>query len=568
MILSLFLFFLTSGIILLSTIGYGLITTKLLKLENLNYNFGLIGILGLFFLSIIASFTHLFVPHNYVHNILIILFGFASLIFLDKKKFEKLKYILIVFVLLFICILIAKTNEDFGYYHLPNSIQFAQQKLQFGLGNLNHGFKHISSIFMLMSLNYLPFFEFYLVNLTNYLFLIFFVIFILVEIYLKQKKNLNLSNIILCTFLILFLSKFSRLAEYGSDISGQIVIAFYFFYLLEFFYNNKIKFNEKITYLKISGILITFAITLKFISVIYATLLFAFFLLIKKKKEIFIKLIKINYLIIIFLSLIMFIFLNFSATGCLIYPVEKLCFSEKFDWTLNSETVKYLNFHYEVWSKGGKGPDFGVTDQQNYIILLNWVPNWLKVYFFGKFTDYILVTFAIILVINLIYFKEIFSKKNKKIKRNKKYSTFYYFLIIIFLLWFFNFPTLRYAGYIIIFLLFIFPYSIFVENKIDLSKKNFLKKISIIFLISYSIFLTKNISRLSYELNLKNNEHHNFKDFPFFWVNDRDFKKIKLNGHDLYLTDGSCWSIPSTCIRDKKSIKVYKKNNYIFYLKK
>ena len=31
-----------------------------------------------------------------------------------------------------------------------------QQKLEFGIGNLNHGFKHISSIFMLMSLNYLP----------------------------------------------------------------------------------------------------------------------------------------------------------------------------------------------------------------------------------------------------------------------------------------------------------------------------------------------------------------------------------------------------------------------------
>ena len=27
----------------------------------------------------------------------------------------------------------AKTNEDFGYYHLPNSLQFAQQKIQFGL---------------------------------------------------------------------------------------------------------------------------------------------------------------------------------------------------------------------------------------------------------------------------------------------------------------------------------------------------------------------------------------------------------------------------------------------------
>ena len=80
----------------------------------------------------------------------------------------------------------AKTNEDFGYYHLPNSLQFAQQKIQFGLGNLNHGFKHISSIFMLMSLHYLPAFEYNLFNLTNFLFFTFFITFILIEIYLRN----------------------------------------------------------------------------------------------------------------------------------------------------------------------------------------------------------------------------------------------------------------------------------------------------------------------------------------------------------------------------------------------
>ena len=66
----------------------------------------------------------------------------------------------------------AKTNEDFGYYHLPNSIQFAQQKLQFGLGNLSQVLITLA-LFMLMSLNYLPLFEFYMFNLTNLLFLSF-----------------------------------------------------------------------------------------------------------------------------------------------------------------------------------------------------------------------------------------------------------------------------------------------------------------------------------------------------------------------------------------------------------
>ena len=47
--------------------------------------------------------------------------------------------------------------------------------------------------------------------------------------------------------LILFTAKFNRVAEYGSDISGQIIIALYIFYLLEFFYNKKVNFDKKST---------------------------------------------------------------------------------------------------------------------------------------------------------------------------------------------------------------------------------------------------------------------------------------------------------------------------------
>ena len=169
----LFLFFLTSLIILLSTIGYGLIFTKLFKFEKFNYNYGLVGILGLFILSVISSYTHLFFSHNHIHNIIILIIGLIILIFLNKRNFIQFKFVLPIFTLFFIFLLIAKTNEDFGYYHLPNSIQFAQQKLQFGLGNLSHGFKHISSLFMIMSLTYFPIFDYYLFNLTNFLFLYF-----------------------------------------------------------------------------------------------------------------------------------------------------------------------------------------------------------------------------------------------------------------------------------------------------------------------------------------------------------------------------------------------------------
>ena len=188
-----FLLFFFSLLILFSTIGYGLIFLKIFKFENFNYNLGIIGIVGLFFLSVIASYSHLFFSHNYIHNIIIIILGIVYLIYSRLIKFKEIKFQTILFTMLFVMLLIAKTNEDFGYYHLPNSIQFAEQKLQFGLGNLNHGFKHISSLFMIMSLNYLPYIDSYLFNLTNFLFLVFFVTFVLKEIYFKKKINSNFS---------------------------------------------------------------------------------------------------------------------------------------------------------------------------------------------------------------------------------------------------------------------------------------------------------------------------------------------------------------------------------------
>ena len=56
-----------------------------LKFEKFEYNYGLTGILGLFCLSIISSYTHLFYPHNYTHNVIIIFLGLLGLILFNKK---------------------------------------------------------------------------------------------------------------------------------------------------------------------------------------------------------------------------------------------------------------------------------------------------------------------------------------------------------------------------------------------------------------------------------------------------------------------------------------------------
>ena len=120
--------------------------------------------------------------------------------------------------------------------------------MQFGLGNLNHGFKHVSSLFMIMSLNYLPYVDHFLFNLTNFLFLTFFVTFVLKEIYFNNKKPKFIKFCYKFIFSFSFI-QIGRLAEYGSDIAGQLVILLSFFYILEFFFNESIKEN-KINYLK------------------------------------------------------------------------------------------------------------------------------------------------------------------------------------------------------------------------------------------------------------------------------------------------------------------------------
>ena len=80
------LFFLISFLILLSTLGYGLFVTKFLNIKEFNYNYGLVGILGLFTLSIISSYTHLFLPHNFSHNLFVYSVGIVCFFFFEQKK--------------------------------------------------------------------------------------------------------------------------------------------------------------------------------------------------------------------------------------------------------------------------------------------------------------------------------------------------------------------------------------------------------------------------------------------------------------------------------------------------
>ena len=358
--------------------------------------------------------------------------------------------------------------------------------------------------------------------------------------------------------------KFSRLAEFGSDISGQIIIAVYIFFILEIFFNDRLNFSDLEQYIKLSLIFLVFAITLKFILIIYCLPLLYLLLKIKNKNKYILKIFELKFIIFLFTPLVFFVFFNFASTGCLVYPVAKTCITS-LDWSLSYETVKNLNLHYETWAKGGKGPNFETDNSSNYVNSLNWIPNWFAVYFFNKFSDFILVILAILLFVSATFSNEIFKNKSQKQKKEKSFLIFYLFFVLIFILWFFNFPTLRYAGYLIVFLLLSLPFAKFLERKVIFKTKSSLRKITILIFIGYSIFLFKNTNRVINEFNISANEHHNFKNFPFYWVENVKYEKIKIDDVEIYKTNSKCWDVPSPCIRytDNLSINIYK--NYKFY---
>ena len=509
-------------LILFSILGYGRIVT----IFNSNYQVSSFdGLIGISILILISFITNLFFPHNLIHNSIVITFGLFLFIFDLKNNFsnriKEIKLILLVFSIIFIGILLYKNHDDFYYYHFPYSLILTNFEKIFGLGNLNHGFRTPSSIFYLNSLFYLPGIKYFLMN-SGAIYIFGFVNLVLIELIVKYLKQ-NSQNFILFLSVLSFVyinSKFFRFSEHGTDLSAIILI----FLMAVYYYENVNSINKisrseffKEYFIKIN-ILFILIISLKTFYIIYLLIYLAwlyenksFFL----KKGSFTLIIK-NFSTYVFILILFFVFFTiFSNTGCLIYPASFTCF-EQFSWSIPIGTVEQMNLWYEQWSKAGAGPNFRVENPEIYILKFNWVPNWFEMYFFTKVSDNI---FVIILVSLITYL--ILSFKNKRKNNYKyKYLLFYILLIILFFEWFYNHPALRYGGYSLIALIIFIPISLLISGYVF--NLNILKKrIYLLMFLSTFIFLSKNISRISNEI-----DKYNYKPVKssFFYLNKDGFK--------------------------------------------
>ena len=161
------IFFLIYFFIITSVIGYGLFFSLLLKSEINIRSYGYSGLIGIFFLTLYSYISNIFIQHNEIHNLFLLLIGviFFGYALVKEKKFLNKKSLIITFcviVIFFTSFLIFKTHDDFPYYHFAYSYYLTQNSVFIGIGPFNHGFRTPSSIFYMNSLFYLPFIKHYM----------------------------------------------------------------------------------------------------------------------------------------------------------------------------------------------------------------------------------------------------------------------------------------------------------------------------------------------------------------------------------------------------------------------
>jgi len=489
-------------LILYSIIGYG----KILTLFNSNYQASSFdGLLGIALLILISYSTNIFFAHTFLHNSLIIFFGLLIFIYDFIKNFSKRilehRDVTIIFVIIFIAILMYKNHDDFYYYHFSYTLMLTNFDKIFGLGNLGHGYRTPSSIFYLNSLFYLPIIKYYLMN-SGAAYILGFSNYIFFKNIKNLIKNNNFNHILFLSILSLVYINtiFTRIAEHGTDRSALILVFVMSVYYLESinFKKNEFNHNHFNNFYSKLALLFAIIISLKSFYIIYLIIFLLWFFQIKKffKLNTLIGLIFKNYYTYLFILFFSFtIFTTFSNTGCLIYPATFTCF-DQFSWSIPLAQVDQMQSWYELWSKAGASPTYRVDDPQTYVTKLNWVGNWVNMYFFTKVSDNI---FSIILISGIIFF--LFSYNSLKVAKNtlnNKYKLFYYLILILFFEWFYNHPALRYGGYTLLALIFFIPISVYL-SRFKFNPLILKKKIYFILLLTLLIFISRNVSRINKE---------------------------------------------------------------------
>ena len=536
----------------ISIVGYGfLLKDRILKI---NFNFGEIGILGFFFLYIIANVLNFFVPIHIYLSLGILFIGFVLFINNHKKVIISKKLLAcIIFLLLFISSLTINLHDDALLYQLPY-VKYKQEfKIIFGLVYLNDFLAYSHGLYDTMALFKVPFFENRLIFIIPIIFFMFFILSIIE--YLDKKENITYTLIIFIAFLILF--KFTRSKEFGTDIPVVALLFLVQIYLLKFLFKKDDEYFYKML------VMFTLAVLYK----LYAALaIFYFLIFIFNLKKYFYDLVTNKRLIFIFLIFVSFVTFskNIIQSGCLNFPITFTCIDkQELKWSAGKEISEWRN---EVLKAGVKGWMPYVRENQYKDKIFPKQFNEQFKYNFHKYvfkdpdSEKILIILLIcLLVISLNFFSE---EKNLKIKRPAQFTLFILCSLIPAILWFWLMPYTRYGGYAYLsFSLIILYYSLTFKPYHLFKIANFI----LIFGIIY--FLSKNILRINNELVNYNNLDtakslliKNLGNYQFKIKQINNEKKIYISSHNWW-----CGNVPIPCLPgfwENMNIKINEKYGY------
>ena len=362
-------------------------------------------IYGLILISFITLVINFFFPLNIIVNSLILLLPLL-IFFKNIKIYLSLNFLkFIIFNSIIVFLLIAKSNiyrPDAILYHLPYTSILNEEKIIFGLSNLHFRFAHISIIQYFSA-----FFNNFIFKSEGIVYAVAIIAsaviinFLSQSIYYLKNKKFNFHFFYLFFILVFIAYKMNRYGEYGNDAPTHFLFFFLVSEIIKSFNNKKFLFVE-------NNFLLSIFIILNKITMAFA--IFLPFLFLKKKDLNNILTIK-SFFAVIFLSF--WVLKNVIISGCVIYPVSKLCF-KSLEWS-NINEVKNVSQENEAWTKAW--PDFkniNNISQKEYSKNFNWVSTWSKTHL-KKIVEILLPYFIFLIIVYLIIsFKYKYKKKKTK----------------------------------------------------------------------------------------------------------------------------------------------------------
>ena len=546
-LVQIFFFIIISSLSILSIAGLGQLINK-----NKNNEFILNFFFGLIVLSFLITLIHFFVKISLIVTILILISGLLiiSKNFLTNKIKLNDDYILylIIFLILIPLYISQKYHEDFGYYHLPYVINVINEKIIFGLANINDAFVHNS-----LWLNILPFFyiedNYNLIMMPTFLIYIMFIIFSINQIIKRRDQKISSFFLTVATFYLIL--KFTRLSEFGNDIPSMIFSSlgiYYFFRFLE-----EIDLKKKKNYFFINLSFTLFAILIKFSSI--PVVILTIYLFFKNYKFLIKEIFHLNF-IIIYILCIMFFAQQFIYTGCFIFPSNLSCFDVSWfnqNFLNSKHKLELINKSYFVTARD-------ILTEKEYLNDFNWVSYWFKKNFI-EISEH-LGTMIIPVLLYIFFLKK---ENNQNPISYEKLSFFYFFVLVSFIFWLEFSPVYRFGIIYFISIVFLLGYFFYV-------KKIFSRKIFLNLIFLFLFFnLAKNLERLSNENDIfvgikkiKNlsipNTYYSKNTIQIFKP-DLASNAKKGNGWQGRL----CWDIDFICTKNKVAIE--KINSYLFVKK-